>query len=184
MLSLPGPAALSEFRRSRLLANLQVQLPQLQTLHARYLHFIDLDGVLDSGQREHLDGLLSYGEAAPDASGGQTVLVVPRFGTISPWSSKATDILHICGLDRVRRVERGIEYRLQADTPLSNGELESVAPLLHDRMTEAFLLDESKAAGLFETHPPAPLGIIPLLAEGPDALIRANRDLGLALSSG
>ncbi len=73
------------------------------------------------------------------------MLVVPRPGTISPWSSKATDIAHVCGLDAVRRLERGIAYRLQArEAALAGARLDALAPLLHDRMTEMALLESAR----------------------------------------
>ena len=87
----------------------------------------------------------------------QPVLIVPRAGTISPWSSKATDIAHVCGLDAVRRIERGIEYRLNAAPPLGRERLLRLAPLLCDRMTEMALLDSADAARLFEHAQPQPL---------------------------
>ena len=146
------------------------------------MHVIQTRGPLEAGQRSKLEDLLRYGEAPdppiPDAT---ILLVLPRFGTISPWSSKATDIAGICGLDDVLRVERGIEYQLDTP-PLSAAERAKLATLLHDRMTETVVDEMADAAGLFASHPPAPLATVPLLAEGRGALERANGALGLALS--
>jgi phosphoribosylformylglycinamidine synthase len=106
---------------------------------------------------------------------------VPRIGTISPWSSKATDIAHHCGLDQVERIERGVAY--WTDRVLASGEKDLLAPLIHDRMTETVLESFDDAARLFEHIAPQPLATIDLVREGRAALERANRDLGLALSA-
>ena len=79
-------------------------------------------------KRTLLERLLTYGprEGAPaanaSAAGATEIIVVPRFGTISPWSSKATDIAHVCGLDAVRRIERGIVWRIDSAKKLSREE--------------------------------------------------------------
>src|ERR1700735_4334086 len=117
MLELQGRAALSDFRIAKLLSQLQAFEPRAQTLGSRFVHFIDLSAPLTTGERELLATLLTYGPSAQPqaASAGpapQVLLVVPRAGTISPWSSKATDIAQVCGLGAVRRIERGIRYEL------------------------------------------------------------------------
>ena len=100
-----------------------------------------------------LKQLLSYGSPFSGSSDGSLCLVVPRPGTISPWSSKATDIVHNSGLTAVKRVERGIAYYL-AGAAADN---QAVAKLLHDRMTETVLADIEAARVLFETHEPPEL---------------------------
>ena len=183
MLQLRGAPALSEFRRSKLLHVLQSELPQVHGLYAEYTHFAQLDGELSSEQRRVLDAILTYGpNQAAEAPAGQLVLVVPRPGTISPWSSKATDIAHNCGLQAVKRLERGIAYYLQSASPLSAAQLELAAGQLHDRMVEAVLLDSSEARALFGQDQPTPLYEVDVLAGGRAALESANQDLGLALA--
>ncbi len=108
---------------------------------------------------------------------------MPRPGTISPWSSKATDIAHVCGLGAVLRIERGVEYSIGIDGRPDEAALHALAAPLHDRMTEAVLLDARQAAELFATHAPRPLAHIPLSTRGRDALVEADRALGLALSA-
>ena len=109
MLHLPGCPALSEFRLNKLLAQCREQAPVVTGLRADYLHLVELVEPLDDDESRRLEQLLAYGPARPDvAASGDRLIVVPRPGTISPWSSKATDIVHNCGLDNVRRVERGI----------------------------------------------------------------------------
>jgi len=185
MLEIPGPAALSAFRLDGLLAELRRRAPSLGALNATYLHFVDLGGPLDDAGDRVLRDLLDYGSPGPPGDGAaQSLRVVPRVGTISPWSSKATDIARICGLAQVRRIERGVEFRLAAQPLLTPEEIIALTPLLHDRMTEQVLSPADDAGIIFDTHDPAPLAFVPVTAEGADALARANHDYGLALSAG
>jgi phosphoribosylformylglycinamidine synthase len=179
-----GSAALSEFRLERLLAALRRAEQSVQGLGAHWLHLVDLERELDAGEQRVLESLLRYGprDSAAAVSGAR-LLVLPRFGTVSPWSSKATDIVHVCGLAAVRRVERGIAYRIASARPLPAPTLRALAAELHDRMTESVVLDVAEAAALFEHTPARPLRRIALGDEGRAALERANRELGLALSA-
>ena len=171
LLKLRGAAALSEFRLAKLLAQLQKTAPGIRAAAAERWHFVELARPLAARERALLDRLLAHGSPPADLKGG-AVLVVPRLGTISPWSSKATDIARNCGLDAVRRIERGTLYRIAGDWDATQ-----VAPLLHDRMTETVLASPGDASRLFEHVAPRALGTV-----GLDALAKANRDLGLALS--
>ncbi|MDT8880149.1 phosphoribosylformylglycinamidine synthase [Halomonas saccharevitans] len=184
MLELRGAPALSAFRHAKLLDALRASVPEVESLQADYVHFVDHDGDLDEGERRLLEQLLDYGPARQDAShgDGQLFLVVPRIGTQSPWSSKATDIAHNCGLTRVRRIERGIAYRVRVAGTLAEAAFEGLQAALHDRMTETVLADASDAARLFAHHAPAPLGSVDLLEGGREALAVANVELGLALA--
>ncbi len=184
MLYIPGAPALSAFRIAKLLSKLRALEPQIAALGSRFLHFVDLGRPLEPSEREVLERLLTYGprpahETASDE--GESLLVVPREGTISPWSSKATDIARVCGLEAVRRIERGIVYTVSATRPLGHERLIKLAPELFDRMTEQVLLDPAEAERLFRHMPPKPLRRVPL-ARGLTALEEANRELGLALS--
>src|SRR6266513_2696369 len=185
MLQIPGAPALSAFRIAKLLGRLGALEPTVTALAARFMHFAELAQPLSAPEREVLAQLLTYGprpEAPAEAGAGECVLVVPRSGTISPWSSKATDIARVCGLAGVRRIERGIEYRVRAARPLGSERLARLAPVLIDRMTEMALLDGAQAARLFEHSPPRPLARVSL-SGGRAALESADRALGLALSS-
>ncbi|WP_136069203.1 phosphoribosylformylglycinamidine synthase [Modicisalibacter radicis] len=186
MLELRGAPALSAFRHAKLLAALRARVPEIETLHADYVHFVDHEGDWASGERAVLDNLLAYGAQAgaepPTARDGHLFLVVPRLGTLSPWSSKATDIAHNCGLARVRRIERGIAYRVTLDGVLSEAAFEAIIDTLHDRMTESVLANSSDAARLFAHRSPAPLGQVDVLGGGRAALEAANGELGLALA--
>ena len=150
-------------------------------------HFVDLARDLDARETTLLERLLTYGpreDARAANSGAATtteIVVVPRFGTISPWSSKATDIAHVCGLDAVRRIERGIVWRIAGTKKLSHTEAMRLATPLFDRMTEAALADRSEASQLFVREKTRALRTVSL-ASGRDALVAANSELGLALS--
>src|SRR5579864_3521541 len=183
MLEIPGPPALSAFRLAKLLDRLIALEPAVSGLSARFMHFADLERPLSEAEHTLLAQLLTYGPSLPadTDAGGTRLLVVPRAGTISPWSSKATDIVHVCGLSQVRRVERGIEYRLHSARPPGTTQLKLLSAALLDRMTEMALLDSTEAARLFAHTAPKPLATVSL-AGGRAALAAANERLGLALS--
>ena len=183
MLILSGAPAVSDFRLAKLLTSLREQVGHPGHVDSRFVHFVDLERDLAAAESEVLGSLLRYGPASHDHTPrGELLLVVPRFGTVSPWSSKATDIAHVCGLAPVRRIERGVAYYLDAARALTEAEWQGAAGLLHDRMTETVLRDPSEAAGLFEHAAPRPIETVPALARGRAALESANADLGLALS--
>jgi len=196
MLILPGSNALSAFRSQRLLTQLQAALPSVAAVQARYVHFIDAAQPLSADDTSRLGALLTYGEPAhaDNAEGAvEEFFVIPRFGTISPWASKATDIVHNCGMVHVKRVERGIAFRINLKTgilgssigapkKLSDAEVHTVAALLHDRMTESVLRSSEEAAGLFRTLDAKPLESVDVIGMGKNALEKANTDLGLAMS--
>ncbi|QWT45304.1 phosphoribosylformylglycinamidine synthase [Azospira inquinata] len=183
ILFLRGAPAFSAFRLQRLQARLTQAVPSLAALQAEYWHFVQLDQPLTEGTRAQLGRLLE--ERATEAKGrGDLFLVTPRVGTISPWSSKATDIAVNAGLTGVGRIERGIAYYFQAKAKyvFTEGERRQLAALIHDRMTESVLEDFARTADLFQDFDPRPLASVDVLAGGRDALVRANGDLGLALS--
>ncbi|MBB3141023.1 phosphoribosylformylglycinamidine synthase [Halomonas organivorans] len=184
MLELRGAPALSAFRHAKLLEALHAVAPQVEALGADYVHFVDHEGELGGEDLRLLERLLDYGPAHDTGAqdDGRLFLVVPRIGTQSPWSSKATDIARNCGLARVRRLERGIAYRVRFAGELSEEAYEAVVAALHDRMTETVLFDASDAARLFAHHQPAPLGQVDILGGGRPALEEANVALGLALA--
>ena len=183
VLRLPGAPALSGFRIEKLLERVRALEPAVTGLTARFVHFAALERPLSVPERERLERLLTYGPTcAPGEPDGPALLVVPRAGTISPWSSKASDIAHNCGLTAVQRIERGIEYRLSAPQPLAPEALRRLADVLCDRMTEMALLDAAEAGRLFHRASPQPLRRV-ALAGGREALEQANREMGLALSA-
>jgi phosphoribosylformylglycinamidine synthase len=183
MLELTGQPALSEFRLEKLLRRLRRRDDRVTGIDAAFIYFVDLAEVLTAEQRSHLEALLLSGdEPAAMSAAAHRLFVVPRHGTISPWSSKATDIAVACDLTPVRRIERGICYALQFRGQPTHDEVLQLSSVLFDRMTETVLESSRDAAALFEAHEPAPLVTVPLQDEGRDALVRANAELGLALS--
>ena len=183
MLEIPGQHALSAFRLQKRLERLRALEPGVRALAARFSYFVELSAPLTGQERQRLAALLLSGEHIPPLpKGSRQVFAVPRPGTISPWSSKATDILHACGLGDVSRVERGICYAVTTEAGLPLGRLLALGAVLIDRMTEVLLADGEDAARLFEAHEPSPHETVPLGRDGRRALVEANLALGLALS--
>ena len=183
MLTIPGTSALSRFRIEKLLTELQAIDSQISAITARYQHFVQLDGALSDEQQAMLQRLLDYGFADPIAElSGSKLWVVPRLGTISPWSSKASEIAERCGFSSVKRIERGIEYTIVSNQALSAASQQAVAALLHDRMTQQVVTDAAEL-NLFAAHDPQPLQTVAIIEQGREALVQANTTLGLALSA-
>jgi phosphoribosylformylglycinamidine synthase len=182
MLSLLGGPALSPFRLEKLLSVVQAADPRVRAIRARFIHFVDAPGDLSPAQLELLGKLLTYGPRAQShQEGGQQLIVTPRTGTVSPWSSKATDIAHVCGLGGIRRLERGTLYYIEASVGLDAASLSRAAAHLHDRMTESFWV-EAEPVGMFHEAPARPLRVVSLRPNGHAALAQANQEWGLALS--
>ncbi|MCL9669698.1 phosphoribosylformylglycinamidine synthase [Citrobacter sp. MNAZ 1397] len=179
---LRGSPALSAFRINKLLARFQAARLPVSNIYAEYVHFADVKDRLNEEELTRLQRLLKYGpNLSSHTPSGKLLLVTPRPGTISPWSSKATDIAHNCDLGKINRLERGVAYYVDAPT-LTEAQWTSVAAELHDRMMETVFTAEADAARLFEHHQPAPVQSVDLLGEGRQALIDANVRLGLALA--
>jgi phosphoribosylformylglycinamidine synthase len=176
---LRGLPALSEFRIDKLLDKLRPL--GVAGVAAEYRYFVELAAPLAEADLDFLCELL---HARPHLPAAKAILVTPRLGTLSPWSSKATDIARNCGLDKVARIEHGIAYELtdKKGKPLSAAKAAAALPFLHDRMTESVLTDEGEAERLFH-HVAAPgFETVDVLKGGKKALEKANADWGLALS--
>ena len=185
ILRLRGRNALSTFRASKLSSSFSSAVPRVTAVRAEFWHFVQAERTLSQAETQQLERILTYGPAdKAGASSGEVLLAVPRIGTISPWSSKATDIARHCGLDAIQRIERGVAYWIQTrdGMALAPGERAAAAPLLHDRMTETMLGSFDDAARLFDHFQPTPLASVDILGGGTAALERANREMGLALS--
>ena len=204
MLQLPGPSVLSEFRRSELISVLEIENSLVKGLEAEYIHLIDLENndkgedidsengvlTLSSNEKAVLEKLLQYGPKSEFIDKAETsvsnlkqkIIVIPRPGTISPWSSKATDIAHNCGLHSIKRIERGIVYTVEAKEKLNLAALSNLSAQLHDRMTEAVIFDIKDASQLFVQEAPRSLDYVDILKGGAEALQKANQALGLALA--
>ena len=179
---LRGSPALSAFRINKLLSRCQDARLPVSDIYAEYVHFADVSAPLSSDEQTKLQRLLKYGPSlAEHAPTGRLLLVTPRPGTISPWSSKATDIAHNCGLSQVLRLERGLAFYVQAPQ-LTEAQWAQLGALLHDRMMETLFGNLEDASALFAQHQPAPVQHVDILGEGRSALETANIKLGLALA--
>ncbi|PCH61672.1 MAG: phosphoribosylformylglycinamidine synthase [Gammaproteobacteria bacterium] len=182
-LYLQGLHALSAFRRERLLAELQARQSIITGVDVYEFYLLQSDDGLSPQQAELVNTILNVDLTNVAAKPDQVVrYVVPRPGTISPWSTKATDILHNSGLNAVNRVEHGRLYVVSLSAGLTQKNIEALYPLLHDRMTESVFVDTDSLAVVFASGQPAPLGYIDVLANGLQALVEANIELGLALN--
>lgn len=181
MLVLRGAPALSKFRHKKLLNQLRALQPTIDDLYAEFVHFADSDS-LDNKEMALLEQLLQYGPTEEKHEPkGELILVAPRPGTISPWSSKATDIAHNTGLAKIHRLERGVAYYLTG-VELTEAERQALASELHDRMVEVVFSDFEQAEQLFVEEAPRPLRGVDILEGGREALEVANVTLGLALA--
>jgi phosphoribosylformylglycinamidine synthase len=183
-----GKAALSSFRLDKLRTALDATRTGITLEDTRHIYFTELSAELPADKAALLDRLLNLDKKAgePAIEGKfHKLLVIPRLGTISPWSSKATDIARHCALPMVTRLERGVAYYLKTKSgkPLSDAEKQAVLPLLHDRMTESVVTDANGLEErIFRHGTPQPLSSVDILAGGRAALETANREMGLALS--
>jgi phosphoribosylformylglycinamidine synthase len=175
-----GGSALSGFRIQQLLPRLAAIHPKVHTLSARFVHLVATDHPLQGTEREQLGALLTYGDPAAPTDGA-LIVATPRFGTVSPWASKATDIAHNCGL-AVRRIERITEFRIGAKGGVEPAQLRAMAALLHDRMTESAMFSRAESHQLFTELPPAPMESVDVIGGGRAALEKANVQFGLALA--
>ncbi len=173
-----GSAAHSAFRLARKRTELAAVLPTLSALDSHWVYLVSADSALDAAAIARLSVLLEAQPIDLLPAGPELLYVTPRVGTLSPWSSKATDIAQSCGLPQVVRVERGVRWELGG---LTEALRNPVGTLLHDRMTESVRLALDNAA-LLASHEPRALRHIPLHAEGRAALSAANSALGLALA--
>jgi len=168
MLELPGQPALSDFRVAKLTRALKQADNRVESLQARFVYFVSTNMDLSREERSRLDALLLSGEQPVKLKkGARCLFVVPRPGTISPWSSKATDIAKACDIEAVDRIERGICYALKFSGKVDDQAHKALMPLLFDRMTEAVFGDAEEVEALFAAHEAAP--------------VVANSELGLAL---
>ncbi|MDG6777763.1 phosphoribosylformylglycinamidine synthase [Thiomicrorhabdus sp. zzn3] len=174
-----GKPAHSEYRLNQLLTKLQT-IGQVDALRSQYVYFVEVKQALSETEEKHLKTLLNNSEANFDSElNAASCIVTPRLGTISPWSSKATDITHTCGIDAVQRIERGIVYFIEGADETDRAAMEA---LLHDRMMEQVSHDFEVLAGLFSHQTPKPMTTVDVLGGGREALVKANAEMGLALS--
>ncbi|MDF4002166.1 phosphoribosylformylglycinamidine synthase [Luteibacter sp. PPL552] len=178
MIAIDGQSALSPFRLERLNAHLEALHHGVRVQAAWFTYFVDAASPLEGEARARLLAVLEAKDAAPEDA---TLWVVPRLGTISPWSSKATDILHGAGFD-VRRVERGMAWRVTGMPAATHPAHATVMAAFCDPMVQSPLARLDEAAGLFLAGEPGPLGHVVLDGDARAALAQANGTLGLALA--
>ena len=184
VLPLRGVTALSDFRVEKLFQKAAaLGLPEVK-LSSEFWYFVGSEKALDAATVEKLQALLAAQsvEQTPKAREGlHLFLVTPRLGTISPWASKATNIAENCGLEGIERIERGMAVWLEG--ALTDGQKQQWAALLHDRMTESVLTDIDAAAQLFHHIQSETFSSVDVLGGGIEALVKANTEMGLALSA-
>ena len=184
VLPLRGVTALSDFRVEKLLQKAAaLGLPEVK-LKSEFWYFVGSEKALDATTVEKLQALLAAQsvEQTPEAREGlHLFLVTPRLGTISPWASKATNIAENCGLEGIERIERGMAVWLEGR--LNDDEKQQWAALLHDRMTESVLPDFQTASKLFHHLESETFSTVDVLGGGKRALVKANTEMGLALSA-
>lgn len=177
-----GQSAHSKYRLNKLLTELKNRVT-IDSITSQYVYFVDIKenktlsqddlntlSILFNNSAELLDGKLN----------DNCYVVVPRLGTISPWSSKATDITKTCGVKSLNRVERGIVYFFKGTQKVDADKIKSI---LHDKMMEQVFSDFNLLDGLFSHQSPAPYKTIDVMGQGKSALVKANSELGLALSN-
>ncbi len=194
MIIISGKSAIATFRKEKIFGQIQKVMPHCQSIDARFVYFAALENVRKSGFTEREMSVLAQllnTQTNPTANTQQeevaslhvqTRIVIPRLGTISPWATKATDIVHHCGLHNIQRIERGVRWRFTGSLDDSLDSPTILAGVIYDPMTESILEDSQDAAALFTTKTPAPLVTIDLLNGGADALQDADDEFGFALS--
>jgi phosphoribosylformylglycinamidine synthase len=189
----PGSRALPAPKTAQLLLQAQAIAPSISAIHTQWVHWVQTSGaVLDEATQAKLTALLTYGDPATSNASGQLIVVMPRLGTVSPWASKATDIARNCGLSNsgqeLRRVERVMHLQIELasglfkKSMLSAEQLQTIAALVHDRMTESVAFDARAAEKLFQDVASKPMETVDVLGAGRTALEQANKQFGLALA--
>ena len=175
-----GIQALRKFKVNTLNEKIKPLIPNLNLIGTEYIHFIDSDKDLSTSNKKTLYKLLNYAPEVDLKNSQHSVTISPRIGTISPWSSKASDICKLCGLSVISRVERGINYHF--DRKINAQELIIILELVMDKMTESHLREINESDLLFSEFKPNEFNSIDILTFGKSAITDANNELGLALS--
>ena len=180
-----GSSALSDFDQKKLLKQARKKIPAIVNVYAEYVYYLDTDSLTDSKQAQ-LNRLLNHGEArqlSNEMRMHNLFIVVPRHGTISPWSSKSSDILRNCGLGAIKRVEKAIFYYFECSYDIVPREKQLLMSLIHDKMTQAVVLEEEKLNLFNNIDNAQTMIIVPMFEQGINALNNINAKLGLALSA-
>ncbi len=176
-----GQEALSHFRVQKLLNDITVIDKNVQGIQTQVVYLVQAKEKLSESTLNQLSALLMASQLPLSSrSSSDSIYVVPRLGTLSPWASKATDIVRNCGFETITRVERAVRYGI--DYQSKPNESPTWLNLIHDRMTQSIVRDEQDLEKVFLQGEPEPLTTIPLLTQSRKALVDANQTLGLALA--
>ena len=175
-----GIQALRNFKVKALNKKISALIPNIELISSEYIHFIESKNDLNTSTRSSLDKLLNYAPKANLVNSNFQITITPRIGTISPWSSKASEICKLCGLLDIKRLERGITYHFTRST--NDKELKTILEFVMDKMTESYLENIEDSKLLFNELQPSNFDSIDILENGKSAIIKANIELGLALS--
>ena len=181
-----GANALPAFRKQALLTLIQQDIITVSDISAQFCYAIHTTESLNSQQQTQLQRILAkdgYGKPAALQISSHTFYVTPRIGTVSPWCSKAVDILHHCGLALIARIERMVCYQIQVHTTLDANTIAHISHLCHDPMTESVLSTLEDTNALFQHYSPEAVVYVDILTQGKQALIDINTQLGLALNA-
>ena len=185
MLQLIGRPAFSAFRLEKLLSTIQAEVASVTAIRTEYRYFVEIEGecILPAKEQELVETLLQAKVADSEPQSDESFfLVTPRPGTISPWSSKATDIAENSGADDIQRIERGVAFFVKSSEALSAAQRQAVSQQLHDRMIESVFETVDDADRLFVHGASRPLVSVDILNGGREALVNANQNMGLALA--
>ncbi len=177
-----GIQAHRNFKISDINEKIKPEFSNINLLSSEYIHFIETDNKLSNKNQLSLNKLLNYCPKVDTLNSLQKIIISPRIGTISPWSSKATDICQLCSLSEIKRIERGVIYHFSREIKVE--ELDTILNFVMDKMTESHLKNLSDSSLLFDELKPTPCKSINILQDGKSAIIKANSELGLALSDG
>ena len=186
VIAIKGSARLTDFRiasfKEKFQSSTSIDLKELNCNEIYFAYLSDTNKTKDHNSLDELCNILSSEESC-DFLEKNHLLIIPRIGTISPWSSKATEILHNCGLNWVKRVERGFCFHLGKNRANNKKELLSLGNLLADQMTQEVIVDIERASSIFSTKAPKPLKEVDIFSSGIEELEIANSNLGLALNT-
>ena len=185
IIHIAGGPAYSKFRKEKLLEKLQTVNPQIKYIHSEYLHIVWCEKKIAASEKDTLEKILHYGPKAQVLDfKDNSIITIPRPGTISPWASRATDIANHCGLYDIKRIERAVAVyiELKNGSLLSEDQKKVLALYLHDRMTEVSIFNLDDAKALFSHLAPKPIQYAEMLEHGKKVLNDFNKNLGLALS--
>lgn len=185
MLFLQGSRAYTPFRLNQILRQLRTQFPTITALNCHFFYFIDTSQELSEKELQQIQVLLPescFEEIKKPSGDSFSCWVVPRLGTVSPWSSKATEIAQICKLTAILRIERGIYYKIESSSALKGSEVDDIVSELHDPMMETVIKNSEALNQLFQQHQARTFTTIDIEKRGIEALEHANRKFGMALT--